>query len=113
MNSGQDLILAFQEERKKLVQATEQMKQSGRYLATAERDYRIALRKEILRLHCEDGVAWTSCDNIAKGSEEVAQLRFRRDVHKSDYESWQEIINCTKLELRILEGEINTERRGQ
>src|SRR4051812_20117741 len=51
-------------------------------LANAERAYRVALAKERLRLHADDGVAWTATDDIAKGNENVAQLRYERDVAK-------------------------------
>ena len=112
MDSGQDLVIALREQRKALIDAVNDMKSSGRYLATAERDYKIALRKEILRLHVADGVAWTACESLAKGEENVAKLRFKRDVHKSDYETALERINAIKMEIRILEGEIEQDRRG-
>ena len=105
-DSGQDLVNQLHEQRKALIDAVNDMKSSGRYLATAERNYKIALRKEILRLRVEDEVAWTACESLAKGDENVAQLRFKRDVHKSDYETALEKINAIKMEMRILEGEI-------
>jgi hypothetical protein len=104
--SGQDLVLKLREARNKLIDTVDDMKSTGRYLATAERDYRIALRKEVLRLHIDDGVAWTSCDSLAKGEDNVAKLRFKRDVYKSDYETAQELIMQIKLEIRLLESEI-------
>ena len=110
--SGQDIVNVLREQRKALMDAVNDMKSSGRFLATGERDYKIALRKEVLRLHVEDNVAWTACESLAKGHEKVAELRFKRDVHKSDYESAQERINCIKIEIRILEGEINQGLRG-
>jgi hypothetical protein len=112
MYSGQDLYNASKEQRKELINAVNDMKSSGRYLATAERDFKIALRKEILRLHIEDNVAWTACENLAKGDENVAILRFKRDVHRSDYEVALERINAIKLEIRLLENEIAEEKRG-
>lgn len=106
LDSGQDLVNALRKSRNDLIDAVNDMKSSGRFLATAERDYKIALRKEILRLHIDDGVAWTACENLARGDENVAQLRFKRDVHKSDYEVSLERINAIKLEIRLLEKEI-------
>lgn len=87
-------------------------KNNGRKLAEADMKYRIAYRKEVFRLHEVDGVAWTACSDLAKGDEEVAKLRFERDVRKSDYESCYERILQLKTELRILENEISAERQG-
>jgi hypothetical protein len=60
----------------------------------------------------EDGVAWTACTDIAHGDEDVAKKRFKRDVHRSDYAVAEEKINAIKLEIRLLEKEIEEERRG-
>jgi len=87
-------------------------KNNGRKLAKAEMEYRIALRKEVFRLHEEDGVAWTACETLARGNEKVAELRFKRDIRKADYEACYEKILQLKTELRILENEIQAERQG-
>lgn len=111
-DSGQDLILAMREQRKLLIECVDAMKHTGRKLAEAEWKYRIAYRKEVLRLHEEDKVAWTACGDLAKGDDVVGELRFKRDIYKSDYDVCTEKINAIKLELRLLEGEIEAERRG-
>jgi hypothetical protein len=87
-------------------------KNNGRNLAEAEMQYRIAYRKEIFRLHIEDKVAWTACADLAKGDDNVAKLRFTRDVRKSDYESCYEKILQLKTELKIIENEMSAERQG-
>ena len=87
-------------------------KNNGRKLADAEMKYRIALRQEVFRLHQVDGVAWTACQDLARGDETVAKLRFERDIRKSDYESCYEKILQLKTELRIIENEINAERHA-
>jgi hypothetical protein len=48
-------------------------------LATAELTYRKALAQEITRQH-GDGTAWTVCQDMARGEDHVAQLRYERDV---------------------------------
>lgn len=108
----QDLVNELTAARKQLNECLVFYKNTGRRLADAEMKYRIALRKEFLRLHLEDGVAWTACGELARGQEEVAQLRFSRDIRKSDYECCYEKILQLKTELRILENEINAERKG-
>ena len=108
-DSGQDLVIALREQRNLLIDCVNSMKTVGRELAKAEYDYKVALRKEILRLHIEDNVAWTACYTLAQGEEHVAELRYKRDFKKSDYEVLVEKINATKLEIRLLEGEIKQE----
>lgn len=87
-------------------------KNCGRNLAAAERDYKVANRKEFLRLHIEDKVAWTACGELSKGCQEVADLRFTRDIRKSDYDCTLEKILVLKTELRIVENDMNAERQG-
>lgn len=53
--------------------------EATRKRAAAEQAYRVALAKRIISAHVE-GVAWTACQDIARGNEEVAGLRYERDV---------------------------------
>jgi hypothetical protein len=108
----QDLMIELKQTRKLLNDCLTFYKNNGRQLADAEKNYRIALRKEFLRLHLEDRVAWTACGELARGEEEVANLRFTRDIRKSDYECCYEKILVLKSELRIIENEIGAERKG-
>jgi rubrerythrin len=48
--------------------------------AEAERRYREALAKEIVRVHAEDGIAWSTAPDIARGNPTVARLRAERDI---------------------------------
>lgn len=64
-----------------------ELRERSKDLAEAERSYRMALAKERMRLHAEDKVAWTATDDLARGSEHVASLRYRRDVAKGVYEA--------------------------
>jgi len=111
-DSGQDLILVLREQRQLLVDTVQAMKVIGRQLAEATKQYKIALRKEILRLKLEDGVAWTATYDLALGEDTVADLRFRRDIKQSDYDVCIEKINACKLEIQLLEGEIKEERQS-
>jgi hypothetical protein len=55
------------------------MRNAGRKLAGAEEKFRRALSVRIWELHTKEGVAWTSCENLAKGEEPVVTLRRERD----------------------------------
>lgn len=48
--------------------------------AEAERRYRQALAEEIVRQHAQEGVAWSTAPDLARGNERVAKLRYERDV---------------------------------
>jgi len=109
-NSGQDLMRDMSTARKTLNECLIFYKNNGRALADAEYKYRIALRKEVFRLHVEDSVAWTACQDLARGDEAVAKLRLERDIRKSDYESCYEKILALKMEIKIIENEVNAER---
>lgn len=57
------------------------MRDAAEQLAEAEREYRVALAKEIMRQHTA-GVAWTVAQDTARGDQTVADLKFVRDVAK-------------------------------
>lgn len=78
----------------------------GKKLALAEHEYKIANRIEIFRLHEEDKTAWTACQTLAHGDKKVAELRLKRDLAKVEYDVSQEKINGIKLQLRLIESEI-------
>ena len=88
-----------------LTQSIKMLRKNGENLAKAERDYKITLREEALKLRQEKGMAVTLIDLIIYGVPEVAELRFKRDVAKAMYDANQEHINCTKLQLRLLESQ--------
>lgn len=55
-------------------------------LANKEREYRKALAVAILKLKAE-GFAITACQDLAKGQEHVANLRFARDLARGELEA--------------------------
>jgi hypothetical protein len=84
MNSALDIIGARQAERQATLnqqEAEQELIDSSRRLAEAERAYRVELAKAMTALHA-GGIAWTACRDIALGDERVAELRFERDVAK-------------------------------
>lgn len=81
----------------------------GRELAETERDYKITLRQEALKLRSEKGTPVTLIAQIIYGVPEVADKRFKRDVAEAMYNTAQENINSIKLQLRILESQAERE----
>ncbi len=86
-----------------------ELRKSGSNLAEAERKYKICLRQEALKLREEKNMPVTLINQIIYGIQEVANLRFDRDVKEAIYQANLESINSTKLKLRILENQLNRE----
>lgn len=55
------------------------MKATFRTYAEAEERYRKELAVEIVKVH-QDGIAWSTAPDIARGDPDVARLRMERDV---------------------------------
>jgi hypothetical protein len=63
---------------------------SAREFAEKEERYRVALAKEIVRQHAEEGVAWTVAPDLARGNVNVARLRRERDIAEGVREAMQQ-----------------------
>lgn len=59
--------------------AEQALREAAAKLAEAERAYRMALAQTITQLRAE-GLAATTCADVARGSKAVADLRYHRDV---------------------------------
>lgn len=70
--------------------------------------YRTALSKELVRLRAE-GQAVTHLADIARGMEDIAELRFQRDIAEGLVRSAEEGINFYKLKIREMESQYNKE----
>jgi len=103
-----DLVNELLNLRQQLNASIKRLKQNGVALAVAERDYKIALNKRVLELR-DEGMAATLIQLIIYGERDIAELRFKRDVAKVVYTTNLEHINGTKLQMRILESQINRE----
>lgn len=104
-----DLFNQIQELTEKLNAAIKSLAKKGQELAETERDYKITLRQEALKLRAEKGMPVTLIQQVVYGVPEVAEKRFKRDVAETMYQTNQEYINTTKLQIRILESQLNRE----
>lgn len=104
-----NLIDELWEKSKELDEAIKRLAKNGKSLATAERDYKLTLRQEALKLRAEQDMPVTLINQIIYGVPNVAELRFKRDVAEALYTTNQEFINTTKLQIRILESQLNRE----
>lgn len=103
-----DLVLELQDKLDKLNISISELRNSGNALAEAEREYKILLRKEVLKLR-DEGTAIGIIDKICYGIPEVADARFKRDVAEAKYKANMEAINTFKLEIRIIQNQIDKE----
>ena len=85
------------------------LRKNGNDLAEAERDYKVCLRQEALKLRAEKNMPVTLINQIIYGVPEVAEKRLKRDIAQTMYDTNQEHINVTKLKLRLLEAQLNRE----
>lgn len=103
-----DLQIELTEKIKQLEISIKELRNSGTSYATAERDYKIKLREECLRLR-DTGMAITLIDKTCYGIPSVAEARFKRDVAETVYKANLEAINSIKLQLRLIESQISRE----
>lgn len=84
------------------------LRKSGTDYAEAEKEYKILLRTECLKAR-DEGMAIGLIDKTCYGIPSVAEARFRRDVAEAVYKANMEAINSIKLQLRLIENQIQRE----
>ena len=103
-----DLVQQLSQKINELNVSVKTLRTSGTAYAQAEKDYKILLRTECLKLR-DEGMAIGMIDKTCYGIPSVAEARFKRDCAKTVYLANQEAINSIKLQIRILESQINRE----
>lgn len=103
-----DLLNELNYKTQQLSLSLKRLSENGSKYAECERDYKILLRQEVLKLRNEGeaiGVIQLTCYGIPS----VAEARFKRDVARAIYEANQEAINTLKLEIRLIESQLQRE----
>ena len=103
-----DLLQELQAKTQQLETSIKLLRKTGSAYAEAERDYKILLRQECLKMRNE-GMAIGMIDKTAYGVPAVADARFKRDVAEATYKANQESINTLKLQLRLIDAQIQRE----
>lgn len=103
-----DIYEQLMQKIKELEYSVKQLRHTGTAFATAEKDYKILLRHEVLKLR-DEGQAVGIIDKICYGIPTVAEARFKRDVAEAVYEANKEAINSCKLQIRILSEQLERE----
>lgn len=103
-----DLINEISAKTALLDKAVTQFGVRGRTFAQAEHDYRVALSKRILE-HRAEGMPVTIISDVCRGEPEIAKLRLERDIAETVYKSALEAIQSYKLQIRILDAQVERE----
>lgn len=92
----------------KLDVSVKSLRKTGSDYAKAYTDYRVVLAKELMILK-EEGYAITLAGDIARGKPEIAKLKFKEISSEAIYKANQESINALKLQIKIIQEQINKE----
>ena len=103
-----DLINEIGQKSRMLDKAIKELGIRGRAFAQAEHDYRVELSKKVL-LERDKGVPVTIISDVCRGDAHIAKLRFERDVAEVVYRSALEAINGYKLQIKILDAQVERE----
>lgn len=103
-----ELWQMIEEKTEYLDKAINDLAKNGYDLAQKEKEYKIAVNKKALELRADD-MPVTLINQVIYGYEEIAALRFARDTAEVKYNANQEYINTIKLQIRILESQLNRE----
>lgn len=103
-----EILLELQSQMKLLDNSLKQYRITGTDYAQAEHDYKVALSKKVLELRA-DGQAVTLISLLAYGDKEVALKRLQRDIALATYEACKEAINVKKLQIKVLQAQIEKE----
>ncbi|MCC8435437.1 hypothetical protein HP567_012865 [Brevibacillus sp. M2.1A] len=95
-----DIVAAIRNVATRLDGVPRQLHVQAKEYASAERDYRIALRQEMLKLRAE-GLPATLITDVARGN--VAELKFKRDLAESLFKSASESSKALQAELSGLQ----------
>lgn len=103
-----DLYNDLQQKTRELETSIRLLRQNGTAYAQAEKEYKMLLRQECLKLR-DEGMAIGMINMTAYGIPSVAEARFKRDVAEAVYFANKEAINSIKLQLRLIEGQLQRE----
>lgn len=103
-----DLYNELTTKTKQLEMSIKTLRQNGTNYAQAEKDYKVLLRQECLKLR-DEGMAIGMIDKTCYGIPSVAEARFKRDVAEAVYKANMEAINSIKLQMRLISSQIERE----
>jgi len=92
----QKLTQSIWETSKRLDNGINTLTKKAKEYAEAEKEYRLELAKEIIKLRTE-GVQATLIPDIARGN--IAELKFDRDLAETEYKAYKQMLQSLQVEL--------------
>ena len=109
--TGQDLWNEISTLRATLDLEITTLKSRGKKKAQCEAEYRKGLAIKILKERA-NGVPVTIISDICRGDKEIAALKLERDIAETLYEVCQQAIYKTKMEIGVVDRQMQAERKG-
>lgn len=103
-----DLFNELEQKIKELNIAIKSLRNTGRDYAEAYTEYRIKLAEKLVELK-NNGMPVTIAYDVARGDREIAKAKFNEIAKEAVYKANQESINSTKLQIRIIESQLQRE----
>lgn len=103
-----DLISEIGSKSALLDTAIKQLGIRGKAWAQAKKDYHEALSRKIMEERAK-GTPVTIISDVCRGTPDIAKLRFEYDCAEVVYKSALEAINAMKLQIRILDAQVERE----
>lgn len=107
-----DLLEEMKKLKTLLNTALAELKNRGTTYAKTYANYRKLLAQELLKLKAE-GMPVTIAYDIARGKEEIANAKEQEIIAETLYKSCQEAINSYKLQMKILQEQIEKEYNNE
>ena len=105
---GYELFQQRDELQKRLSHGIDLMAKYGNEYAKTRQEYEVEKAKAALRMR-EEGVPVTQIQMVIYGTGNVPKKRFERDTAEVMYKTAQENIQSIKLQLRLIEAQIDRE----
>lgn len=103
-----DLVTLLRTKNNELSYSIKQLRSNGEALAKAEMEYKMEMNKEAIRLRAEN-MPVTLIEMVIHGQKTVAEARFKRDIAQVMYDTNQEHINATKIQIKVIDEQIKRE----
>lgn len=103
-----DLFSELQRKIEELNISVNNLKYTGKEYAEAYTKYRIKLATKLVELK-DNGMAVTLAYDVARGQNDIAREKYNEIIKQSIYQANQEAINSLKLQIRILENQLQRE----
>lgn len=103
-----DLYNELQDKIEKLNVSIKSLRKTGSEYAEAYTNYRIKLAEKLVELK-ESGMPVTIAYDVARGQKDIAKEKYEEIVKEAIYKANQEAISAIKLQIRILENQLQRE----